>query len=252
MARAIVPDAWTNITAIITITRITTHTRVATDRAFAVGTALNLGFVVAGVGFGLAANSMALLADAAHNLGDVLGLLLGWGAAWLARRPPTRRRTYGWGRGSIFAVLLNASDPADRVGAIACRGRAAPGRSRQSVSELTVILVAAAGIVVNGVTALMFMRGRGDDLNIRAQFMHMAGDAGVSGGVVVAGLLMRLTGWVWLDPLSSLGIAVVILFGTWGLLRESIDLAMDAVPVGVPQHEVRIIPCIAAGCTGGA
>jgi cobalt-zinc-cadmium efflux system protein len=208
------------------------------DRAFAIGTALNLGFVVAGVGFGLAANSMALLADAAHNLGDVLGLLLGWGAAWLARRPPTRHRTYGWGRGSIFAVLLNASILLIAVGGIAVeavRRLVIP----ESVSELTVILVAAAGIVVNGVTALMFMRDRGNDLNIRAQFIHMAGDAGVSGGVVVAGLLMRLTGWVWLDPLSSLGIAVVILFGTWGLLRESIDLAMDAVPVGVPQHEVE-------------
>lgn len=208
------------------------------DRAFAVGTALNLSFVVAGVGFGLAANSMALLADAAHNLGDVLGLLLGWGAAWLARRPPTRRRTYGWGRGSIFAVLLNASILLIAVGGIAVeavRRLVIP----EPVSALTVILVAAAGIVVNGVTALMFMRGRRDDLNVRAQFIHMAGDAGVSAGVVVAGLLMRLTGWVWLDPLSSLGIAVVILFGTWGLLHESIDLAMDAVPVGVPQQEVE-------------
>lgn len=208
------------------------------DRAFAVGTVLNLGFVAAGVGFGLAANSMALLADAVHNLGDVLGLLLGWGAAWLARRPPTRRRTYGWGRGSIFAVLLNASILLIAVGGIvveAVRRLVIP----EPVSHLTVILVAAVGIVVNGITALMFMRGRDSDLNIRAQFIHMAGDAGVSAGVVVAGLLMRLTGWVWLDPLSSLGIAAVILFGTWGLLRESVDLAMDAVPVGVPQQEVE-------------
>jgi len=208
------------------------------DRAFALGTILNLGFVIVGIVFGLAANSMALLADAAHNLGDVLGLLLGWGAAWLARRPPTRRRTYGWGRGSIFAVLLNASILLIAVGGIAVeavRRLVIP----EPVSELTVILVAAAGIVVNGVTALMFMRGRGDDLNIRAQFIHMAGDAAVSAGVVVAGLLIRLTGWMWLDPLSSLGIAAVILFGTWGLLRESVDLAMDAVPVGVQQQEVE-------------
>ena len=208
------------------------------DRAFAIGTALNLGFVIAGVGFGLVANSMALLADAAHNLGDVLGLLLGWGAAWLARRPPTPRRTYGWGRGSIMAVLLNAAILLIAVGGI---GVEAVHRLLvpQPVSELTVMLVAAAGIVVNGITALLFMRGRGDDLNIRAQFIHMAGDAGVSAGVVAAGLLMRLTGWTWLDPLSSLGIALVILISTWSLLRESLDLAMDAVPVSVSEREVE-------------
>src|SRR3984885_4795932 len=134
------------------------------DRAFAIGTALNLGFVVAEVGFGLAANSIALLADAAHNLGDVLGLLLGWGAACLASLPPTRRRTYGWGRSSILAVLLNATILLIGVGAIgveAVRRLIAP----QPVAEATVMLVAAAGIVVNGATALLFMRGRGDDLN---------------------------------------------------------------------------------------
>jgi cobalt-zinc-cadmium efflux system protein len=208
------------------------------DRAFAVGTVLNLGFVAAGVGFGLAANSMALLADAAYNLSDVLGLLLGWGAAWLARRPPTRHRTYGWGRGSIFAVLLNATILLIAIGGI---GVEAVHRlvTPQPVSDLIVMVVAAVGIIINGATALMFMRGRGDDLNIRAQFIHMAGDAGVSAGVVVAGLLMRLTGWTWLDPLSSLAIAVVILIGTWGLLRESLDLAMDAVPPGVSQNEVE-------------
>jgi cobalt-zinc-cadmium efflux system protein len=207
-------------------------------RAFAIGTALNLSFVVAGIAFGLLANSMALLADAAHNLSDVLGLLLGWGAAWLARRPPTPRRTYGWGRGSIMAVLLNAAILLIAVGGIgveAAHRLLAP----QPVSDLTVMLVAAAGIVVNGITALLFMRGRGADLNIRAQFIHMAGDACVSAGVVVAGLLMRLTGWTWLDPLSSLGIALVILISTWGLLRESLDLAMDAVPVSVSQRDVE-------------
>lgn len=208
------------------------------DRAFAIGTALNLGFVVAGVGFGLLANSMALLADAAHNLSDVLGLVLGWGAAWLARRPPTRRRTYGWGRGSIMAVLLNAAILLIAVGGI---GVEALHRVLvpQPVADLTVMLVAATGIVVNGITALLFMRGRGDDLNIRAQFVHMAGDAGISAGVVVAGLAMRLTGWTWLDPLTSLGIALVILISTWGLLRESLDLAMDAVPVSVSQRDVE-------------
>jgi len=207
------------------------------DRAFAIGTALNLGFVVAEVGFGLAANSIALLADAAHNLGDVLGLLLGWGAAWLTRLPPTERRTYGWGRSSIFAVLVNAAILLVSVGAIgveAIRRLVNP----QPVVEMTVIWVAVAGILVNGATALMFMRGRGEDLNVRSQFVHMAGDAGVSLGVVVAGVLIQLTAWYWLDPVASLGIALVIVVTTWGLLRESVDLAMDAVPTGVAEGEV--------------
>src|SRR3954452_20625061 len=177
------------------------------DRAFAIGAALNVGFVAAEVGFGLLANSMALLADAAHNLGDVLGLLLGWGAAWLTRRPPTRRRTYGWGRSSILAALLNATILLIGVGAI---GVEAVQRllSPMPVKELTVILVAAAGIVVNGATALLFLRGRGDDINLRAQFLHMAADAGVSAAVVVSGLLILLTNWLWLDPLASLGVGI--------------------------------------------
>jgi cobalt-zinc-cadmium efflux system protein len=208
------------------------------DRAFAIGTALNLGFVAAELAFGLAANSMALLADAAHNFGDVLGLLLGWGAAWLARRPPTRRRTYGWGRSSILAALLNATILLIGVGAIgveAVRRLLSPA----PVIETTVILVAAAGIVVNGATAMLFRHGRGADINVRAQFQHMAADAAVSGAVVVAGALILLTGWLWLDPLASLGIAIVIVVTTWGLLRESIDLAMDAVPGGVAHDDVQ-------------
>ena len=181
---------------------------------------------------------MALLADAAHNFGDVLGLLLGWGAAWLTRLPPTRRRTYGWGRSSILAALLNATILLIGVGAI---GVEAVQRlvSPAPVTEVTVILVAAAGIVVNGATALLFLRGRADDINLRAQFLHMAADAGVSAAVVVAGLLIMLTGWLWLDPLASLGIGIVIVVTTWGLLRESIDLAMDAVPGGVAHDEVQ-------------
>src|ERR1700733_759984 len=166
------------------------------DGAFAIGTVLNLGFVAAEVVFGLTANSMALLADAAHNLGDVLGLLLGWGAACLASLPPTRRAPNGWGRSSILAVLLNATILLIGVGAIgveAVRRLIAP----QPVAEATVMLVAAAGIVVNGATALLFMRGRGDDLNIRVQFVHMASDAAVSAGVVMAGLLIWVTGWLW-------------------------------------------------------
>jgi cobalt-zinc-cadmium efflux system protein len=208
------------------------------DAAFAIGTALNLGFVTAEILFGLAANSMALLADAAHNFGDVLGLLLGWGAAWLTRLPPTGRRTYGWGRSSILAVLLNATILLIGVGAIgveAVQRLLAP----QPVAETTVILVAAVGIVVNGASALLFMRGRARDLNIRMQFAHLAADAFVSLGVVVAGLLIWLTGWLWLDALASLAIALVIVFGTWGMLRESVDLAMDAVPEGVVRNDVQ-------------
>ena len=195
------------------------HSHHGHDRAFAIGTALNLGFVVAEIAFGLLANSMALLADATHNFGDVLGLLLGWGAAWLARRPPTRRRTYGWGRSSILAALLNATILLIGVGAIgveAVHRLLAP----EPVREATVILVAAAGILINGATALLFLRGRGHDINVRAQFVHMAADAGVSAGVVLAGLLILLTGWVWLDPVVSLAIGVVIVVTTWGLLRR--------------------------------
>jgi cobalt-zinc-cadmium efflux system protein len=214
------------------------HAHHGHDRAFAIGTALNLGFVVAEIVFGVLANSMALLADAAHNFGDVLGLLLGWGAAWLARRPPTRRRTYGWGRSSILAALLNATILLIGVGAI---GVEAVRRLQSSmpVMESTVILVAAAGIVVNGATALLFLRGRDHDINLRAQFVHMAADAAVSAGVVLAGLLILLTGWVWLDPLTSLAIGVIIVVTTWGLLRESIDLAMDAVPGDVAHDAVQ-------------
>jgi cobalt-zinc-cadmium efflux system protein len=213
------------------------HAHHGHDRAFAIGTALNLGFVVAEIAFGLLANSMALLADAAHNFGDVLGLLLGWGAAWLVRRPPTRRRTYGWGRSSILAALANATILLIGVGAIAVE---AVHRllSPMPVREGTVVLVAATGIVINGATALLFLRGRGHDLNVRAQFLHMATDAVVAAGVVLAGLLILLTGWLWLDPSASLAIGVVIVAGTWGLLRESIDLAMDAVPGNVEHDAV--------------
>jgi cobalt-zinc-cadmium efflux system protein len=214
------------------------HVHHGHDRAFAIGAALNLGFVVAEIMFGVLANSMALLADAAHNFGDVLGLLLGWGAAWLARRPPTRRRTYGWGRSSILAALLNATILLIGVGAI---GVEAVRRlqSPMPVLESTVILVAAAGIVVNGATALLFLRGRSHDINLRAQFVHMAADAAVSAGVVLAGLLILLTGWLWLDPLTSLAIGAIIVVTTWGLLRESIDLAMDAVPGDVAHDAVQ-------------
>jgi cobalt-zinc-cadmium efflux system protein len=214
------------------------HGPASYDRAFAVGVVLNTGFVVAETVFGLAANSMSLLADAAHNLGDVLGLLLAWGAAWLTRRPPTARRTFGYGRSSILAALINATVLLIGVGAIgveAVQRLLAP----QPVGEATVMVVAAIGILINGATALMFMRGRENDLNIRGAFLHMAADAGVSLGVVIAAALIGLTGWLWIDPVTSLAIVVVITVGTWGLLRDSVDLAMDAVPAGVAPGAVR-------------
>lgn len=211
------------------------------DGAFALGAALNAGFVAAEVVFGLAAHSVALLADAAHNLGDVLGLLLAWGAAWLGRRRPTRERTYGYGRSSILASLTNAVVLLVGVGAIAVEAiqRLVAGVPAGDVGGKTVMLVAAVGIAVNGVTAWLFARGRKGDLNIRGAFLHMAADAAVSAGVVVAGLVILLTGWAWIDPVVSLGIAALILVSTWGLLRDSVNLALDRVPENVSAEKVR-------------
>lgn len=225
------------------------HRPVAHGRAFAIGVGLNLAFVVAEVIFGLRAHSLALVSDAGHNFGDVLGLLLAWWASGLARRNPSRRRTYGLRRSTILAALVNALLLLIAVGGIiweAIHRLMAP----QPVSGTTVVWVAAAGIVVNGATALLFMSGRKGDLNIRGAFLHMASDAIVSFGVVMTGLAMRMSGWLWLDPAVSMLIAVVITVGTWGLLRESIDLAMDAVPPGVDPHEVELhlaaLPDVAA------
>ncbi len=211
------------------------------DRAFALGAALNTAFVVAEIVFGIAAHSVALLADAAHNLGDVLGLLLAWGAAWLGRRRPTRLRTYGYGRSSILASLANAVVLLVGVGAIGVEAvqRLAGGLPPGVVAGRTVMLVAAAGIAVNGLTAWLFARGRQGDLNVRGAFLHMAADAVVSAGVVAAGLVILLTGWAWVDPVVSLGIAALILVSTWGLLRDSANLAMDRVPDGVDLAGVR-------------
>ena len=207
------------------------------DVAFAVGAAVNFAFVLIELGFGITANSVALIADAAHNFGDVLGLLMAWGAAWLGRRPPTSRRTYGWGRGTILAALANAAVLLVSVGAIAMEAVHRLSHPQPLDSDL-VMAVAAAAIVVNGGSALLFLRDRGHDLNVRAQFAHLAGDAAISAGVVLAALAVGLTGWGWLDPLASLIVAAFILMGTWGLLRESLGLALDAVPERVRQEDV--------------
>lgn len=208
------------------------------ERGFALGVSLNLGFVVLEVVAGLVAGSMALLADAGHNLSDVLGLVLAWVAVRLARRLPGGRRTYGWHRGTILAALGNAMLLLVAVGAIALESvqrLMAPA----PVATGFMMGVAAAGILVNGATALLFAKGREADINRRGAYLHMVADAAVSAGVVVGGLLILLTGWHWIDPVVGLVIAGVILAGTWGLLRESIDLAMDAVPRGIEPEAVR-------------
>jgi cobalt-zinc-cadmium efflux system protein len=207
-------------------------------RAFAIGIALNLGFVAVEAVFGILANSTALLADAGHNLSDVIGLLIAWGAAVLAKRPPSERFTYGLRGTSILAALGNALLLIFACGAIAWEAvwRFA---NPEPVASLTVMIVAGAGILVNGFTAWLFMSGRKDDLNIRGAYLHMVADAGVSLGVVIAGAAILLTGWLWLDPLTSLAIVAVILWSTWGLLRDSIGLALAAVPSHIELAKVR-------------
>lgn len=216
-----------------------THQLPATfGRAFAIGITLNLLYVIAQVLFGLAAHSLALLADAGHNLGDVMGLCLAWGASVLAQRQPTLRYTYGLRRSTILASLVNAILLLVAVGGITWEAIRRFGE-HTSVAGITVIFVAAVGIAINWLTALLFASGRKRDLNIKGAFVHMAADAAVSGGVVVAGLLILLTGWWWLDPVVSLLINAVIVWGTWGLLRDSMDMTMDAVPPGVDLPSVQ-------------
>ena len=208
------------------------------NTAFAIGVVLNLGFVVVEVCYGLAAHSLALISDAGHNLSDVFCLLLAWGALRLTKAAPTKRRTYGWRRSSIFAALINAVILLVAVGAItveAIRRFARP----EEVAGGTVMAVAAIGIVINGITALLFMAGRKRDLNVKGAFLHMVGDAAVSAGVVAAAFVIKVTGWLWLDPAVSLAIGAVIVWGTWGLLRESINLSMDAVPAGIDPSAVE-------------
>jgi len=206
--------------------------------AFAIGTTLNCALVVAQLGVGFFANSLALISDAVHNFSDVVCLLLAWGAARLATWQPTASRTYGYRRVSILAALANAAILLVATAAIATeavRRLFAP----EPVAAGLVLAVAALGIVVNVATALLFMRGRHDDLNVRGAFLHMAGDAAVSLGVVIAALVIGLTGWYWLDPAVSLGVGAVILLATWGLTRDALNLALDAVPATIDRHAVE-------------
>jgi cobalt-zinc-cadmium efflux system protein len=217
-------------------------------RAFAIGIALNLGFVLLEALYGYWSNSLALVADAGHNLSDVLALVLAWGASVLAQRPPSLTHTYGLRRTSILAALANAILLLVAVGGIAweaIRRFAEPG----PVAGETVIWVAGVGILINTATALMFMSGRKTDLNIRGAFLHMAADAGVSLGVVLAGIAILVTGWNWIDPVVSLVIVVVIVIGTWGLLHDSVTLALDGVPPGVDAVGIQTYLAALPGVT---
>ena len=210
----------------------------AANRAFALGVVLNLIFVFIEAGAGLAAGSVALIADAGHNLSDVLALLLGWGANLLATRAATSRRTYGFRKLTVIASLVSSVFLLLALGGIAWESL---GRlfDPDPVNGGLVILVAAIGVVINTVTASLFYAGRHTDLNLRAAFLHLAADAAVSLGVMVSGVLILRYGWFWVDPLSSLGIVLILLASSWNLLRESFDLVIDAVPSQIDGDGVR-------------
>jgi cobalt-zinc-cadmium efflux system protein len=214
------------------------HHQHSAGRAFAIGIALNLIFVVVEWVFGVMANSLALIADATHNFGDVLGLVLAWGAMALARRPPSARFTYGLRGSTILAALGNAMLLLVATGGIAWEA-IRRFDSTSAVNETVMIWVAVLGVLINAGTAMLFMRGSKTDLNVRGAYLHMAADAGVSLGVVFAGVVMLYTGWIWLDPVASLLIVTVIFVGTWTLLRDSVKLALQAAPENVDPMDVR-------------
>ena len=207
-------------------------------RAFAIGIALNLTFVAVELVYGVLANSMALIADAGHNLSDVLGLAVAWIASVLTRRPPSPRLTYGLGGSSIVAALFNGVLLLVAVGAIAWEAILRLFEP-EPVASGTVMIVAAVGIVINGVTAWLFASGRKGDLNIRGAFLHMVADAAVSAGVVVAGAVILYTGWLRLDPLTSLVVVGLIIWSTWSLLRDSLAMSVSAVPAAIDPRAVR-------------
>ncbi len=214
------------------------HAPPSYGRAFAIGLTLNIIFVAIEAVYGAWANSLALLADAGHNLSDVFGLMMAWAGYALSRIPPTSRRTYGWRGTTILAALFNSMILLIAVGAI---GWEAVERffAPSQVTGTAVLVIAGIGFVINLATALLFLQGREKDLNIRGAFLHMAADAAVSIGVVIAGGLILLTGWLWIDPITSIVIAAVILLSTWGLFKESFNLAVHSVPSGIDPEWVR-------------
>lgn len=225
------------------------HAPASFGRAFAIGLALNLAYVAGEAVYGVLGHSLALLADAGHNLGDVLGLAAAWMATWLGGKAPSARYTYGLRRSSILAALSNAVLLLLVTGGIAWEAVQRFMQPAHPAAHI-IMVVAAVGIFVNGFTALLFMSGRKHDLNLRGAFMHMLSDALVQAGTVVAGAVILLTGWSWMDPLVSLVISVVIVVGTWSLLRDAVNLSLDAVPTGIDDEAVarylRDLPGIAA------
>ena len=224
------------------------HAPKSFDRAFAIGIGLNIAFVAIEALVGLRIDSVALLADAGHNLSDVLGLVVAWGGTMLARTAPTKRFTYGLKGSTILAALTNALLLLVALGAIvleASQRFASPAPT----AGLTVSMVAGVGIAVNAVTAWMFARGRKGDVNIRGAYLHMAADALVSAGVVIAGLVIWRTGLTWIDPAVSIAIAILIFWQTWGLLRETIEMALSAVPRGIDFDHVDQALCGLPGVT---
>lgn len=216
------------------------------NKAFAIGIALNMAFVAIEAYFGWKINSLALLADAGHNLSDVAGLVLAWGGALAVKLRPNPRHTYGWKRATILAAFANALLLLMAMGALVweAMGRLLSPEPLAAAQGVTIMWVAGIGILINSATALLFMRGGKNDLNIRGAFLHMAADALVSAGVVAAGALTLWMGWVWLDPVVSLLIAAVILWGTWSLFRQSLHMLFDGVPDSVDPLAVR--DCLAA------
>jgi len=206
--------------------------------SFALGVSLNIIFVIVEASYGILADSLALIADAWHNLSDVISLLLAWGAHYLSSRPATHKRTYGFGRVTILSSLFSALLLLFALGGIfteAIQRFFEP----KAVDGLIVMIVAAIGVVINTATALLFVAGQKHDLNLRGAYLHMAADAGVSFGVVVAGGAIMVTGWLWLDPIISIVIVLVVLMGTWSLLKESLNLSLDAVPKGIDLIHIR-------------
>lgn len=214
------------------------HHPAPSDKRYSIAIALNLAFVVLEVAAGLIANSTALLSDATHNLSDVLGLALAGFAAWLAKRSASDKRTYGFSKATVLAALANALVLVAASGGLLLEA----GKrlfSPEEAAPLLVMAVAAAGIAINGATALLFLRGRAHDVNARGAYLHMLADAGVSAAVLVAGALMWASGAAWIDPAVTIAVVLFILWGTWSLLRESLDLALDAAPAHIDVAAVR-------------
>lgn len=214
------------------------HHGPSSGRAFAWSLTLNILFVGVEIAYGFIADSMALLADAIHNLGDVAGLAMAWGATWLARIQPSGRRTYGWRKTTVLAALANAVIVLVTVGGVLVEGVQRMFEPA-AVDGWSVVIVAGIGVVINSVSAAMFFARRHEDANIRGAFVHLAADAAVSVGVVFSGAAVLWMQWTWVDAFTSIVVSVVVVWGTWGLLRTSFDLVVDAVPPHIDLEEVR-------------